>query len=258
MLNINITKELNSEKSKTERSNRLPQEGQKLLDGDHTRERNLLKKLNLGHDIIKAESAEGLNRERDTLEKTYGTSAYTTEEIKELAIDYDLKFLSTKSFNGSIDMKVSAKIREFFDNNNLNDMDDTERFYLLAPKSAFNFKDKKNPKTINPILFYRPNRGDVKYLMIYQWGNEFTIFRLLRGLVKRNIFTVFLSFFIMGFLVTNIILSFIGQYNPIIDTLWSFPGGFTGLLIGRMIFIGENFHINDLNEDHWQAANTNL
>lgn len=258
MIKIDIEKELNSERKVTESSGLLPKTEERLLLAAGTRENNLLKKIGIGRDIIKAEESRGLKIERASLENQFKTQAYTIEEIRSLAIDYDLKFLSTKSFRGSIDTRISAKLAEFFDGNNLNDMDDTERFYLLAPKKAFNFSNKENPKPINPILFYRPNRGDNKYLIIHQWGNEFTMFRLLRGLMKRNLFTLFLSGYVIGFLVVNIFMSMMGNYNIRADIATSFLFGFLGLLTARILFVGEAFRTNDLNEENWQRENQNI
>lgn len=235
MFGVNIQKQLDEEKAKTQQGGNLVSEAKLLLDGNHQRERDLLKKIGLGHSIIKAENVRGLGIERDDLEKKYDGKVYTIEEIRNLCLDYNLRFLHTKYFKGHIDTEIGYKVKNFFDKHKLNERYDNEMFYIMAPRKAFNLTDKPKPAPVDPILFYRPDRHEDKYLLVHQWGNDFTIFRLLSGMATRTAWSYFLSMSALGAGAMNIILAlFRDDYEPLGNLLGSV---FIGLVFGLFMMI---------------------
>lgn len=251
MFRVNIEKQLDAEKVKTQQGETLVKEAKLLLDGNHQRERDLLKKIGLGHSIIKAETARGLGIERQNLEEKYEGKVYMIDEIKNLCLDYDLRFLNTEHFKGHIDTEIGYKVKSFFDKHKLNENYDNKMFYILAPKKAFNLEDRPKPPPVDPILFYRPNRNEQKYLMVHQWGNDFTILRLIKGLMVRTAWSYYFSMSILGLCGFNIILALTRDfYEPMGNFIISF---FVGLVFG-LIMLACKMGI----EDEWSNKKFNI
>lgn len=204
MLKVDITKEVikKRESSKKDAVN-IVKETQLLLEGDAQQEREILKKIGLGHQIKKAERVNVIDLERKTFETEYGGEVVMQEhEIKELCIKYDLKFLPTEKFKGHTDLNIGPRIRRFVEKNNINPSKGD--FFIMAPGKTFNLEDRPKPvKDSDPILFYKiPNNTEERmFVMVHKWGNDFTIFRRLRGLVLENVTSFVISHITIGFFV---------------------------------------------------------
>lgn len=231
---VNIEQELDSQKKQSQDGNKIVDSAKLLLAGDHAEEIDILKKLGLGHQIIKAEEHRGINIEREKIENQYEGKVFTEHEIKSICLDYNLRFLPTQRFKGSVDLELGVKIRNFFKKHNLNPNQgglDTDSFYIMAPTKAFNLDDRPKPAETDPVLFYRPSRRDDKYLLVHKWGNEFTVMRLISGLMNRS-FKVHLDF-IFGFAVClfNIGYASFGNYSPLTDIAFSLLFGLISTVI---------------------------
>lgn len=225
MIKVNVEKELDAKRKQSIDGNQIVDSAKLLLAGDHARERDLLKKIGLGHQIIKAETHHGINIERESIENKFEGKAFTLDEIKSLCLDYNLRFLHTQWFKGSIDLEIGVKIRHFFEKNKLNDgySGDQNNFHIMAPAKAFNLEDRPKPlKNIDPVLFYRPNGGD-KYLLVHKWGNEFTVARLIGGMMRRSEAVNIMFVFCFATCLFNFICAAFGSYSPILDFCISLP-----------------------------------
>ncbi|CAN0604076.1 unnamed protein product, partial [Ectocarpus sp. 12 AP-2014] len=91
---------------------------------------------------------------------------YHTKEIKQICIDYRLRFLDTKYFKGTIPAEGLSKIKA------LEKEHDTEikGFKIIAPSKLFKLEDKDDPLLFAPI-------GNGYYYLIHQWGNDLQPFR---------------------------------------------------------------------------------
>lgn len=246
MLKVNLTEELDSQRKKTISEDTIVNETQKLLDSNYTKERDILVKIGLGAHIQKVETQVGINLERARLEKNYEGKFFTEGEIKALAMDYNLRLLPTREYKGEVDLQLGYKMKAFaekFATDNFTKDD----FYILAPEKMFNLQNRPKPVPVfdgDPILFYRPNRSD-KYMLVHKWGNDFTVFRLLSGFINRTVANFFLSFFVIGFLLSNIVFALFGNYSLLMH------GGFS-LLIG-MFFALIAFAIK-MGDTDWENA----
>lgn len=204
MLKVNILKELKEERqdsiNQVQKMEEVIGEVKLLLEGNELAEREILKEAGLDSQLVKFENKKGLDLERKKFEERYET-VYTETEIKSICQKYHLKFLKSNYFKGNIDPVLGAKILNFFKARNIDshNYEASKNLYIMAPYEAFNLEDLPEPKKIDPVIFYK--LAEDKYAMIHKWGNDFSIYRLLRGMVMynrktSNIFEMVIRFFI--------------------------------------------------------------
>ncbi|APA66119.1 hypothetical protein CSC80_15775 [Maribacter sp. 6B07] len=119
---------------------------------------------------------------------------YHTKEIKQICIDYRLRFLDTKYFKGTIPAEGLSKIKA------LEKEHDTEikGFKIIAPSKLFKLEDKDDPLLFAPI-------GNGYYYLIHQWGNDLHPFRKLLMWPFKNMANLIILVLLISFLVTLMI-----------------------------------------------------
>lgn len=159
-----------------------------LLSGDSSEDLRILKGLSNQSQLNRVEKIRGQQMELEKIENDYEGKVYKIEQIKKLAIDYRLRFLSSQRYTGTFDIEVTSKIKEFAKSANVQLSPNTlERsFYILAPQEMFALQDEKyvTKKQLDPAIFYKID--DNHYRLIHKWGDDFTIFRLISGFRYRS------------------------------------------------------------------------
>lgn len=222
MLKVDIVEEVKKKRDdSTKNAESLVEVAQLLLEGDHQKEREVLKDIGLGHQIQQAEKESAVNLERKTFEKEYGEEVVMMEsEIRDLCLKYDLRFLQASKYKGSVDLSIGPKVKRFVESNNISAS--KSDFFLLGPGKAFNLKEReivgrrKFSVQLDPVLFYRvpDNSQETMYVMVHKWGNDFTIFRYLRGLVMENSASYIFSQLTIGFAVALVLCNLLdGDYT---------------------------------------------
>ncbi|KSA13927.1 hypothetical protein [Maribacter dokdonensis] len=119
---------------------------------------------------------------------------YHIKEIKQICIDYRLRFLDTKYFKGTIPAEGLSKIKA------LEKEHDTEikGFKIIAPSKLFKLEDKDDPLLFAPI-------GNGYYYLIHQWGNDLHPFRKLLMWPFKNMANLIILVLLISFLVTLMI-----------------------------------------------------
>jgi hypothetical protein len=135
------------------------------------------------------ETSLGKKLELDKLDTDYNGGIYTEDMIKELAVDYHLRFLKSHYFIGDMDVEVLAKVRAFCKTTNTSMDEHTLRtqFYILAPRQMFGLDSEKKvypPRNVDPAIFYRVD--DKRYRLIHKWGADFTVLRRIEGWKWKN------------------------------------------------------------------------
>ena len=123
----------------------------------------------------------------ENLENEYEGKVYKIEQIEKLCVDYRLRFLQSKYYTGSYDVQVAAKIKEFAVSTNspIDDYTLGRRFYMLAPEEMFQLQNEKYVsksdlrRQADPAIFFQIDERH--YRLIHKWGEDFTIFRLIKG-----------------------------------------------------------------------------
>jgi hypothetical protein len=189
-MKVSIDKELEKVAQKEkERLNIDPvNEVKLLLAHDSQEDVRILRGLSKNSHFNRVEKVRGQQIELENLEKEYEGSIYNIEQIKQLCVDYRLRFLQSKHYTGSYDVEVSAKIKDFAKatRTSLDDHTLGSQFFIMAPPEMFELKDEKYiskaelRRQLDPAIFYQIDK--THFRLIHKWGEDFTVFRLLSGL----------------------------------------------------------------------------
>ncbi len=112
----------------------------------------------IGQQIKKGNSREANEFDFDLLASN---RIYHLKHIKEVCIDYRLRFLNSKYFKGDIPKEAISKIKQLEKEHETN----LQGFKIVAPSKLFKLKDKNDP------LLFVPLDNDYFYF-IHQWGND--------------------------------------------------------------------------------------
>jgi hypothetical protein len=103
-------------------------------------------------------SAEGNSFEFDLLEHS---RICHIEHIRDICIDYRLRFLDTKYFKGRMPPEAIAEVKRLEKQHGT----ELKGFKILAPSRLFKLEDKDDPILFAPI-------GNGYYYLIHKWGND--------------------------------------------------------------------------------------
>lgn len=183
-----------------------------LMDADSTEDLRILRNLAPQSNQMRIEKAVGKQLEIQKLEDEFDGDIYTIDQIRNLAQRYNMRFLPSTKFNGSIDVEVLAKIKAFAKKTNteINEWTLKKRFFILAPQEEFAL-DETIHTTVeyhDPVMFYQIDETHYKFL--HKWGSDFTVFRLIEGFRWRNIWTYRLTQTIYNLPLMAIVVCLLG------------------------------------------------
>ena len=115
------------------------------------------------------------------------------DEIKDVCIDYRLRFLDLKYFKGTIPQEAKDKISGLEAQHKTT----IDGFKIMAPSIMFRLA-----KTDDPLLF--APLGNDYYYLIHKWGKDLHPLRKLRMLPFRNIWNLLVFLLILSFGLTAI------------------------------------------------------
>ena len=119
---------------------------------------------------------------------------YHVDEIKQICIDYRLRFLDTKYFKGPIPAEALSKIKSLEKEHNL----EIQGFKIIAPSKLFKLEDKDDPLLFAPI-------GNGYHYLIHQWGNDLHPFRKLLMWPFKSIVNLAILVLLMSTITTMLI-----------------------------------------------------
>ncbi|MGB3142648.1 MAG: hypothetical protein WBB24_00945 [Maribacter sp.] len=182
----NIQEKLHRERGKTKKPNvdRL-QEVYKILE-------NLDNEMSrIENNLSKGSRIETNAFDFDLLESS---QIYHLEEIKNICIDYRLRFLDTKYFKGEIPVEGISKIKSLEREHNI----ELKGFKIIAPSKLFKLEDKDDPLLFAPI-------GNGYFYLIHQWGNDLHPLRKMLMWPFKNIVNLGVLVLLISFLATLLI-----------------------------------------------------
>ena len=86
---------------------------------------------------------------------------YHISQIKQICINYRLRFLDSKYFKGAIPQEAIDKIKKLEQEHEL----ELKGFKIIAPSKLFKLEDKDDPLLFAPI-------GNGYYYLIHKWGTD--------------------------------------------------------------------------------------
>lgn len=118
------------------------------------------------------------------------------DQIKEICINYRLRFLDSKYFKGQIPDKTIDKIKLLEQKHNIG----IEGFKIVAPSKLFKLADKDDPLLFAPI-------GNGYFYLIDKWGNDLHPLRRILVWPFKNIVNLSLLVVLISWLITLFIPS---------------------------------------------------
>lgn len=119
---------------------------------------------------------------------------YHISQIKNVCIDYRLRFLDSKYFKGDIPQEAFQKIAALEKQHGI----ELSGFKIIAPSKLFKLKDKDDPLLFAPI-------GNGYYYLIHKWGNDLHPLRKLLMWPFKSIINLTLVVFAISYLVTLLV-----------------------------------------------------
>ncbi|MGK7395007.1 MAG: hypothetical protein ACNS62_10555 [Candidatus Cyclobacteriaceae bacterium M3_2C_046] len=222
-----------------------------LLAHDESREREILGKMGIDSCVKQYEDKKSTYLEKLNLIKKFGNDVFHIDQIKNMCVDYDLRFLPTQYFRGLIDTELGTKMRNFMEHNKINDYDLEHKFFIMAPTRQFEIQEVEiQTNQYDPLMFYKID--DEHYYLVHQWGKELNPLRYISAFRKRSFFHSQIHYLAVSFVV---ILAVLGLVS--IATL----GLALALAVGgalSFIFIRYRYVKNDNTRDINESYNVNL
>lgn len=131
------------------------------------------------------------NFEFDLLETK---NIYHINQIKQICVDYRLRFLDAKYFKGEIPQEAIHQIKHLEKIHKI----EVKGFKIIAPSKLFKLEDKNDPLLLAPI-------GNDYFYLIHKWGNDLHPLRKLLMWPFKNIINLTVLVLLISFLVTLLV-----------------------------------------------------
>jgi hypothetical protein len=181
----NIEERLARAKFDALKSNEILEEVQKILNSTTNKEKRISSSISNGNRHI----SNAFDFDQLQTDKIFHIS-----QIKEICIDYRLRFLNSKYFKGDIPQEAIDKIKALEKNHQI----EINGFKIVAPSKLFKLNDIDDPLLFAPI-------GNEYYYLIHKWGNDLHPLRKILVWPFKNIVNLSILVFAISLLATLLI-----------------------------------------------------
>jgi len=178
----NIEEKLARAKIDTLKSDEILNEVQQILNSDAENQARIERNILGGRKIVSNQF------DFDQLETN---KIFHIDQIKQICIDYRLRFLDSKYFKGDIPSEAIEKIKKIEKSHNL----EVKGFKIVAPSKLFKLKDKDDPLLFAPI-------GNDYFYLIHKWGNDLHPLRKMLMWPFKNIVNLTVLVLLISYLVS--------------------------------------------------------
>ena len=232
---LNIEKQLNLQKRKDIFSRNLLEEVQNILQQDDFDRNSIKKNLN---------SDGNQNSNSFVFDLLDTDKIYHINTIKNICIDYRLRFLDSHLFKNTIPEEAISKIKQLEKNH----VTVLGGFKIMAPSKLFKLKNYDDPLLFAPI-------GNDYYYLIHKWGNDMNPLRKLMMLPLKNMGNSLIALTILSILTTMVLpVSKFGPENLNVVKLLSFLfvfKSYCAILIYYCFWKGKNFSSENWNSKYY-------
>lgn len=131
------------------------------------------------------------------------------DQIREVCIDYRLRFLDLKYFKGNVPKEAIAKISALEKNHDTT----LDNFKVMAPSVLFRLKKADDPLLFVPL-------GNKYFYLIHKWGDDLSFFRKAWAWSFKNIWNLLITVMVVSFFATLITPYQIFTKSPTPSTFW--------------------------------------
>lgn len=181
----NIEEKLSRSKTGDLHSEKILEEVHKLLRQDSENEKRIEENITGNRDAV-------YNRFNFELLET--DRIYHISQIREICIDYRLRFLNSKYFKGKIPPEAISRIKRLEKQHDL----EIKGFKIIAPSKLFKLEDKDDPLLFAPI-------GNDYFYLIHKWGNDLHPLRKWLMWPFKSIANLTFLVFLISYLITLMI-----------------------------------------------------
>jgi hypothetical protein len=196
----NIEEQLARKRDRAIGEKNILQEVYKVLKDDAEQESSIHKNLKRKESIIE----NGFD-----ISKLESRKIYHLSQIKEICIEYRLRFLDSKYFKGSIPQAGISEIKEL-EKKHLTQL---KGFKIIAPSRLFKLEDKNDPLLFVPI-------GNDYYYLIHKWGNDLHPLRKIMAWPFKNLVNLILVVVLISYLITLLIPNGLFSNSQSIAEFW--------------------------------------
>ena len=166
-------------------------------------EEQILKQVKtiLEEDALQEERIEAsLKKSPSIVENAFDFDALSTDRIyhvshiRQICINYRLRFLDSKYFKGEIPREGIQNIKALEREHKI----DLKGYKIVAPSRLFRLEDKNDPLLFAPI-------GNGYYYLIHQWGNDLHPLRRLLVWPFKNVMNLLFIIVLVSYLMTALI-----------------------------------------------------
>lgn len=160
---------------------------------------------------IRSQLSSKTSKENNTFkfEQLEADRIYHLDQIREICIEYRLRFLDSSYFKGELPHQAIFEIER------LQQAHDTELsgFKIMAPSRLFKLEDKDDPLLFAPI-------GNGYYYLIHKWGNDLHPLRKLLVWPFKNLVNLTILVLLISYLATVVVPDGIFSRNSSNAEFW--------------------------------------
>lgn len=119
---------------------------------------------------------------------------YHIDQIRQICIDYRLRFLNSNYFKGEIPQTAMTEIKELEKTHNI----ELKGYKIMAPSRLFKLEDKDDPLLFAPI-------GNGYYYLIHKWGNDLHPLRRLFAWPFKSVVNLAMVVVLVSYLMTLLV-----------------------------------------------------
>ena len=160
---------------------------------------------------------------------------YHLDQIREVCINYRLRFLDLKYFKGELPESACKAISliEKEHNTILSD------FKIMAPSILFRLERKDDPLLFVPL-------GNNYFYLVHKWGNDLNPFRKIMMWPFKNIWNLLLTLLVVSWFITELTPMGLFSKNPDTSSFWMLFFFMFKAIVSIVLFygfaLGKNFN----------------
>ncbi|WP_224482718.1 hypothetical protein [Robertkochia aurantiaca] len=171
---------------------------------------------------------------------------YHIDQIKQICIDYRLRFLSTKYFKGKFPKEALEQIKELEKNHDTQ----LKGFKIMAPSKLFKLENADDPLLFAPI-------GNDYFYLVHKWGNDLHPLRKLLVLPFKSMGNLILLIILLSYLITAVMPLEIFTRDESAASFWLLYFFVFKMVASIVIFygfaLGKNFNTAIWNSKYFNA-----
>ncbi|NAY90750.1 hypothetical protein GTQ34_02365 [Muricauda sp. JGD-17] len=198
--NTNIEDKLQAVRDKQQNHTKYLNEVQAFLDSD------VMKNAKISAEI---DSVGNANSNRFVFDALETDRIYHIDQIRQICIDYRLRFLDSRYFKSKIPNAAMNQIQHLEQVHNTT----LQGFKIMAPSKLFKLEDKDDPLLFAPI-------GNDYYYLVHKWGNDLHPLRKVLVWPFKNIVNLTIFVLLISYLVTLLVPNGLFSKNNSTAEFW--------------------------------------